>query len=302
MATAAVNAATGGGTGSEPVGEGRMPLVEHLRELRNRLFKSVAAIIAMMVVAWIYYDPLFALLTEPFMSSIQALAAERDIDATLTLAGPADPFTLQIKIALVGGVVLSSPVWLYQLWAFVVPGLHRQERRWSMVFGAIAGPLFIAGVLLGFLILPKAIEILISFTPADVSNLVQVDRYLSFVLRMLLVFGIAFEIPLFVVLLNLAGVVSSASLARYRAWIVIGTFVFAAVATPSTDPITMLFLALPMTGLFLVSELIARLVDRSRRRRSGEPDYAALSDDETSALALPRDPDDERPSSLQEPD
>ncbi|MDQ3423569.1 MAG: twin-arginine translocase subunit TatC [Actinomycetota bacterium] len=302
MATAAVNAATGGGTGSEPVGEGRMPLVEHLRELRNRLVKSVAAIVAMMVVAWIFYDPLFALLTEPFESSIEALAAERDIDATLTLAGPADPFTLQIKIALVGGVVLSSPVWLYQLWAFVVPGLHRQERRWSMVFGAIAGPLFIAGVLLGFLILPKAIEILISFTPADVSNLVQVDRYLGFVLRMLLVFGIAFEIPLFVVLLNLAGVVSSASLARYRAWIVIGTFVFAAVATPSTDPITMLFLALPMTGLFLVSELIARLVDRSRRRRSGEPDYAALSDDETSALALPRDPDDERPSSLQEPD
>jgi sec-independent protein translocase protein TatC len=301
VATAAVNAATGGGTGSEPVGEGRMPLVEHLRELRNRLVKAVLAIVAMMVVAWIFYDPLFALLTEPFESSIEALAAERDIDATLTLAGPADPFTLQIKIALVGGVVLSSPVWLYQLWAFVVPGLHRQERRWSMVFGAIAGPLFIAGVLLGFLILPKAIEILISFTPADVSNLVQVDRYLSFVLRMLLVFGIAFEIPLFVVLLNLAGVVSSASLARYRAWIVIGTFVFAAVATPSTDPITMLFLALPMTGLFLVSELIARLVDRSRRR-SGEPDYAALSDDETSALALPRDPDDERPSSLQEPD
>lgn len=279
-----------------------MPLVEHLRELRNRLVKAVLAIVAMMVVAWIFYDPLFALLTEPFESSIEALAAERDIDATLTLAGPADPFTLQIKIALVGGVVLSSPVWLYQLWAFVVPGLHRQERRWSMVFGAIAGPLFIAGVLLGFLILPKAIEILISFTPADVSNLVQVDRYLGFVLRMLLVFGIAFEIPLFVVLLNLAGVVSSASLARYRAWIVIGTFVFAAVATPSTDPITMLFLALPMTGLFLVSELIARLVDRSRRRRSGEPDYAALSDDETSALALPRDPDDERPSSLQEPD
>ncbi len=302
MATAAVNAATGGGTGSEPVGEGRMPLVEHLRELRNRLVKAVLAIVAMMVVAWIFYDPLFALLTEPFESSIEALAAERDIDATLPLAGPADPFTLQIKIALVGGVVLSSPVWLYQLWAFVVPGLHRQERRWSMVFGAIAGPLFIAGVMLGFLILPKAIEILISFTPADVSNLVQVDRYLGFVLRMLLVFGIAFEIPLFVVLLNLAGVVSSASLARYRAWIVIGTFVFAAVATPSTDPITMLFLALPMTGLFLVSELIARLVDRSRRRRSGEPDYAALSDDETSALALPRDPDDERPSSLQEPD
>jgi sec-independent protein translocase protein TatC len=243
VATAAVNAATGGGTGSEPVGEGRMPLVEHLRELRNRLVKAVLAIVAMMVVAWIFYDPLFALLTEPFESSIEALAAERDIDATLTLAGPADPFTLQIKIALVGGVVLSSPVWLYQLWAFVVPGLHRQERRWSMVFGAIAGPLFIAGVLLGFFILPKAIEILISFTPADVSNLVQVDRYLSFVLRMLLVFGIAFEIPLFVVLLNLAGVVSSETrkspvIGSARNSIVIGSVEGVATAANTNVPIT----------------------------------------------------------------
>lgn len=277
-----------------------MPLVEHLRELRSRLVKAVLAVVAGTVVGWLLYDPLFALLKDPFEDAIHRLAVQRDIDAGLILSGPADAFTLQIKIALAAGVVLSSPVWLYQIWAFVVPGLHRNERRWTMVFVAVAGPLFVAGVLVGYFVLPKGLEILINFTPADVSNLVQVDRYLNFVLRMLLVFGVAFEIPLFVILLNLAGVVSGRSLGRYRPWIIVGVFVFAAVATPSTDPITMLFLAVPMTGLFLVSELIARLVDR--RRRSAEPDYDQLDDDAASAIELDHDPADERPSDLRDPD
>jgi sec-independent protein translocase protein TatC len=127
---------------------------------------------------------------------------------------------------------------------------------------------------------------------------VQVDRYLSFVLRILLVFGVAFEIPLFVVLLSLAGVVSGQQLGRWRSWIIFATFVFAAVATPSTDPITMLMLAMPMTLLFGVSEIVARLIDRRRARESAEPDYDKLSDDETSPLGLSRDLDDELPSRL----
>ncbi|MDP9442919.1 MAG: twin-arginine translocase subunit TatC [Actinomycetota bacterium] len=291
-----------GASAGDPFDPSRMTLVEHLRELRSRLLKSVVAVVAMMVVAWFFYEPLILLLREPFGNSVEALLAERDLRAELTLAGVADPFTLRVKISLVAGIVLASPVWLYQLWAFIVPGLHRHERRWSLIFGAVAGPLFIAGVVLGFLVLPKGIQILLNFTPPEVSNLVQVDRYLSFVLRLLLVFGVAFEIPLFVVLLNLAGVVSARSLARHRSWIVIGTFAFAAVATPSTDPITMLFLAVPMTGLFLASEVIARLVDRARRRRGGEPDYAAFDDEEASPLAVERRAEDDRPSSLAEPD
>lgn len=279
-----------------------MSLIEHLRELRNRLIKSVATIVAMMVVAWFFYEPLLLLLQEPFNTGVEPLLTGRDQRAELILTGVADPFTLRVKISLVAGIVLASPVWLFQLWAFIVPGLHRHERRWSLVFGSVAGPLFIAGVVLGYFVLPKGLEILFSFTPPDVSNLVQVDRYLSFVLRLLLVFGVSMEIPLFVVLLNLAGVVSARSLARHRSWIVIGTFIFAAVATPSTDPITMLVLALPMVGLFAISEIIARFVDRARRRRSGEPEYDALDDDAASPLELQRNPDDDRPSTLTDRD
>jgi len=169
------------------------------------------------------------------------------------------------------------------------------------LFAAIAGPLFIGGVLVGYYVLPKGIGILLDFTPQDVSNLVEVDKYLSFILRMLLVFGVAFEIPLFVVMLNLAGTVSGRALGRYRPWIVVGTFVFAAVATPSTDPISMLFLALPMTMLFVLAEVIARIIDR-RRGTGSEGDYEAWEDDQVSPLDVRRDPADERPSRLDDVD
>ena len=278
-----------------------MTLIEHLHELRGRLFKSVLAIVAGAVLAAFFFETLFELLTDPFNAEVARLTGERDLDARLTINSVAGPFVLTLKISLVAGIILASPVWLYQLWAFIVPGLHRNERKWSRLFAAVAGPLFIAGVLIGYYVLPKGIGILLGFTPEDVSNFVQADDYLSFILRMLLVFGISFEIPLFVVLLNLAGVVSGAQLGRQRPWIVLGTFVFAAVATPSTDPISMLFLALPMTGLFLVSEVIARIIDR--RRGSGiEGDYQSWDDDDTSPLELRHDPDDERPSRLDDED
>ena len=249
--------------------DGRMTLVEHLRELRSRLFKSLIAVAVGTCIGWWQYGRLFDLLIRPFNTSIKALAAERDIHASPVFTGIADAFVLQTKVSLVAGLVLSSPFWLYQIWAFIMPGLHRHERKWTLVFVSIAGPLFATGVVLGYYVLPKGLEILIGFTPGQVQNLIEVDRYLSFVLRILLVFGIAFEIPLFVVLLYLAHVVSSQQLARWRSYVIFGTFVFAAVATPSTDPITMLFLALPMTALFLIAEVITRVLD-ARRRRQGD--------------------------------
>jgi sec-independent protein translocase protein TatC len=187
---------------------------------------------------------------------------------------------IQLKLCALSGLVVSSPVWLYQIWAFILPGLHRNERRWTMLFVAVAGPLFAAGVALGYYVLPKGLQVLISFTPADMENLNDFNDFFSFITRMLLVFGLALEIPFFVVLLNLAGIVSGRALGRYRPWIILATFVFAAVATPSTDPISMLFLAFPMLALFMVSEVIARLVDR-RRGRGQAPQWG---DDETSAL------------------
>jgi sec-independent protein translocase protein TatC len=246
------------------------------------MFISVVAVLVGFVVGWAAYDWLFALLMEPFESAVARLAEAQGLQAEAVMTGVANPFVVQAKVALVAGIVLASPVWLYQIWAFIVPGLHPNERRWTLAFAAIAGPFFIAGVVLGFLVMPKGIEVLLSFTPGEITNLVDATGYLSFVLRVLIVFGVSFEIPLFVVMLNLAGVVRAKQLARWRALIIFGTFVFAAVATPSTDPITMLLLAIPMTVLFLIAELIARFVDK--RRVSDEPDYDELPDDQASPL------------------
>ena len=273
-----------------------MTLLEHLRELRARLFKAVLAIVAGAVACAFFYDTIIGVLKEPFLNAVASLEAERQLDAKLTINDAAGAFILQLKVSLVAGLVLSSPIWLWQLWAFVVPGLHRNERKWSLVFAAVAGPLFMAGILLGYYVLPKGLDILLSFTPDDVSNYIEFDKYLNFILRMLLVFGVAFEIPLFVVLLNLAGVISGKSLGRHRPWIILGTFVFAAVATPSTDPISMLFLAAPMVVLFMVSEIIARFIDR--RRAGREDDYDSYDDDEISDIDVHHDPRDDAPSRL----
>ncbi len=254
-----------------------MTLGEHIRELRNRLVKSVLAIVVGTVLGWIYYEPLLNILRKPFETSVAALAISKGLKPELTMTGVADPFTFQIKIALVFGVVLAAPVWLYQAWAFIVPGLHRNERRWTLVFSGIAAPLFFMGVLVGYWTLPKGIEILIGFTPDGVQNLVQLTGYLDFVLRMLIVFGIAFLIPFAVVLANLAGVVSGRALGKARPYIIIGAVVFGAIATPTGDPFTLLLLAGPMVLLFLVAEVLARLVDKRRRSKEVEEYGEVLS-------------------------
>jgi sec-independent protein translocase protein TatC len=276
---------------------GRMTLVEHLRELRNRVFKSVIAIVVLTVVAWFFYDNLLELLTAPYRAA--TTLTDRELDQKLVQDSVAGPFILQMKIAGLAGLVLASPVWLYQAWAFVMPGLHRNERKWTLVFAAVAGPLFMAGVLLGYAVLPRGISVLLGFTGPDIANYVNILGYLSFVLRMLIAFGIAFEIPLFVVLLNLAGVVSAQTLARSRRWIILVAFIFAAIATPSADPFSMLALAIPLTILFLVSEMVAHAIDRRRARRNS---FGGLGDDETSELDYAHDSDDDSPSSLADPD
>jgi sec-independent protein translocase protein TatC len=262
---------------SGPVGEGgRMALADHFRELRARLMKSVLALVVATIASFFFYNQLLDLVTGPFNDARDRLGSSTQ--TVIYVSGVGGGLMIQLKLCALSGVVLSSPVWLYQVWAFVLPGLHRNERKWTMLFVAIAGPLFAAGVALGYYVLPKGLEVLISFTPADMTNLNDFNDFFSFMVRMLLVFGISLEIPFFVVLLNLAGVVSGRSLGRYRPWIILGTFVFAAVATPSTDPISMLLLAGPMLALFLLSEVIARVVDRRRGRASG-PQWA---DDEAS--------------------
>ena len=257
-----------------------MALGDHFRELRARLLRSVAYLVVGIVVAFFFWHQLFDLLLSPYNQARHLLG--KSVTTTPVINGVGGPLMLQLKVCGIAGVVGTSPLWLSELWGFIVPGLHPKERRWTRVFVAIAGPLFIVGVAVGYFVLPKGLKVLLGFTPHYVHSLVDFGEYFSFVTRMLLVFGVAFEIPLFVVLLNAAGVVSGKTLAKHRPWIIIGTFVFAAVATPSTDPFSMLMLAIPMCVLFAASEVIARLVDRRRRRaREASPTY---SDDEASPL------------------
>lgn len=276
-----------------------MALADHLRELRARLLRVAVFLVVGIAAAWFFYDHLFALIYEPYAQA-QGTLEEKGVDSKPVLTGVANPLLLQLKLCALAAVVLGSPYWLYQIWAFVVPGLHANEKRWTRVFAMVAGPLFLVGVAVGYYVLPKGIEVLIGFTPERLQNLVEFGDYFRFLTRMLLVFGIAFEIPLFVVMLSLAGVVSGRSLGAHRPWIVVGTFVFAAVATPSTDPFSMLMLALPMTLLFLVSEGIARLVDRRRHRKAAAAGLADVPDDEASPLGYTRD--DVRASGLDEDD
>ncbi|WP_370248493.1 twin-arginine translocase subunit TatC [Nocardioides sp.] len=269
------------GRPAHPVGaDGRMALSDHLRELRARLIRSVLILVVAFFVMLFFYDQLLDLVQNPYRDAVELLDPGVESEAVIT--GATAGLMLQLKLCGVAALVVSSPWWLYELWSFIVPGLHANEKKWTRIFTAIAGPLFFVGVATGYYVLPTGLEVLIGFTPDNVTNLVEFGDYFTFLTRMLLVFGVAFEIPLFVVMLNLAGVVSGRALGRYRAWIIMGTFVFAAVATPSTDPFSMLMLALPMVVLFLVAEVIARFVDRMRGRRRAEQE--AWSDDEASPL------------------
>ena len=256
-----------------------MALGDHLRELRGRLIRSALVLVAVFIGALFFYDQLLAVIRHPYDDAVSQLG--QSVDTVVVTSGVTTPLLLQLKLCGVAAVVVSSPYWLYQIWGFILPGLHAQERKWSRIFAGVAGPLFFAGVALGYYVLPKGIAVLISFTPANVTNLVEFSEFFSFMTRMLLVFGISFEIPLFVIMLNLAGVVSGKQIGKYRPWIILGTFVFAAVATPSTDPFSMLMLAIPMLMLFLLAEVIARFIDRTRRRGKDTDQWA---DDQLSPL------------------
>lgn len=259
--------------------DGRMALSDHLRELRGRVLRALTLFVVVLVASLFFFDAIFQLVFQPYEQAARELGGSTDTQATI--AGVGGPLILYLKLCGVTSLVLTSPYWLYQIWGFILPGLHRNERKWSRVFAAIAGPLFLIGVAVGYLTLPKGLEILIGFTQADLTNLVEFGDYFSFLVRTLLVFGISFEIPVFLILLNLAGLLPGRTIGQYRPWFVIGIFVFAAVATPSTDPFTMLFLALPMCFLVALSEVIARILDKRKAARSP---FAGLDPDTPSPL------------------
>lgn len=243
----------------------QMPLAEHLRELRRRIGWSVLAISLLSIVGWVAYKPIINTLSSPVCDLRSATQGKNC--GVLYIDGVLGPLNLQLKVTLIAGIVLAAPIWLYQAWAFVAPGLHRNEKRKSVLFAFLATPLFLAGAGLAYAILPFAVKLLIGFTPETLNNLIRFDSYLDFVLRMILVFGLAFELPIFLIALNLAGIVSGqAMLAKWRLAIFL-IFLFTAAFTPTGDPLTMTLLAVPLCLLYASAVGFSLLRDRRLSRR-----------------------------------
>lgn len=278
--------------------EGAMTLWEHLREFQVRLFRSVLAILAGSVVAWFFYDQILAFIQAPFTRVVEQARAEGKT-VELVLSTVTDAFTLQLQVVVVSGLIISLPFWLYQLWRFLAPGLKGNERKWAYIFVGAATPLFLFGAAIAYWAMPNLLTLLLGFTPQNIANLIHVNEYLAFMIQVLLFFGIGAIIPLIFVMLNFAGVLSGARLLRHWRWLVIGVLTFAAVATPTPDPFTMLAVALPFMGIVAVAVSIMLVNDRRRARRALREGFGPLSDDEASALPERiGDPTDDRPSRL----
>jgi len=269
--------------------DGRMPLREHIRELRNRILKAGGGLVVGGILGWIFFSPVWKVLQKPYTHLPPKHCYNHQ--CTLVLHGIFDGFYVHLKIALIIGAIISSPIWLYQIWAFIAPGLYQRERRWTYIFLGAAVPLFAAGGLLAYLTLSKGLGFFVGLAPTGTGVLVGVQDYLSYAMAMLLIFGLTFELPLFMVILNLAGVVTHAKIKKHRRMMIFLVFLFAAVATPSQDPFTMLALAVPTVFLFEVAEGLAWIHDR---RKANRPDpLAELPDDQISSLdfddTTPRD-------------
>jgi len=249
---------------------GRMPLLEHFRELRSRVVKAALAVSLGAVVGWFFYNEIITKLAEPVCDLRAAQESGAASCGALYINGVLGPLNLQIKVAILSGVIITAPLWLYQLWAFIAPALHRKEKRNSIIFFAAATPFFAVGAYLGYTILPIAVRVLFGFTPTSLANLVKFDDYLDFVLRAILLFGIAFELPVFLVTFNAIGFLSGKAILKpWRMW-VFGIVLFVAGFTPSADPLSMLALAVPLILLYLMAGVIALLNDRRRARRDRE--------------------------------
>lgn len=260
--------------------DGRMPLIEHLRELRNRLARSMLAITVGIVVAFVFWQPILAFLREPYCRSAGQNACE------LYAFGPLEAFAIKLKTSSIAGVVLTAPVWLYQFGAFITPALHRKERRYAASFLVASTVLFAVGCTVAYLTLDKGLSFLLNVGGDGVIVLPGLKSYLNFVTLTLIAFGIAFLFPVLLVFLNITGVLPVAKMRAWRRGMIVGIAVLSAVLTPSTDPYTFTFMAVPLYGLYEVCIVIARVRERaSRRRRAADP-VVQLEDDAPSALPL----------------
>ncbi len=278
--------------------DGSMTLMEHLYELRDRLFKACLAVVAGMIVGWFLAGPVLDILQQPYCDFDQTLWRKNHNGSAdgwkcgFVQLGVADLLLLKLKIAMWVGLIVAAPLWMYQLWAFIAPGLHRHERRWTYAFAAAAAPLFALGAVLAYWVVAFGLEFLLDFANEDIETTLEITRYVSFVTGMMMIFGVAFEFPLATLLLNVAGVLSATRMLKWWRIVVFAFFLFAAVATPTGDPFGMTALALALSALYFGAVGLAFLNDKRRARNRGE-EYGNVGDDEVSPLAFDSAPVDE---------
>ncbi len=271
--------------------DGSMTLMEHLYELRNRLTVAMLALAAGGVLGFFWWSvhpfglaSLQELLTGPYCGLPTEVRLPTQGPCQLLQTSPFDAFNTRLQVGLAAGAVLTCPLWLYQIWAFITPGMYAKERRFGLVFVAVASILFAVGAVLAYHVVPAGLSFLVGLGDGAFTVALTAKGYVGFLLVMLLVFGVSFELPLLIVMLNLVGVLPYAKLRSWQRGSLFGLFVFAAVATPGQDPISMLALALALVVLFELAVFITYLHDRQLARRRAEQGWDDLDPDEAAPL------------------
>lgn len=265
-----------------------MPVMGHLRELRNRIVKAALAIGLGTVLGFVFFGPIWAVVSHPFCTAVisghSGCTAQGD---QLVVIGIFDPFMVRVQVAFFTGLIVTSPVWLYQIWAFIAPGLYKRERRWTYLFVGAAVPLFLGGAVLAYLVMSRGLRYLLNLAPHGVAVLPSISTYLSYFQGMILGFGLTFELPLALIILNMARILTHARFRKWRRLMIFGAFLFAGIANPSPDPVSMLLLAAPCVLLVEIAEIIVWANDRRRARIPGP--YAGLADDDLAPLGTDDD-------------
>ncbi|WP_363316449.1 twin-arginine translocase subunit TatC, partial [Corynebacterium sp.] len=268
--------------------EAEMSLVEHLKELRRRILVALAAIGVGTVLGYMWYGngvlgtpSLGELLKAPYCQLPAEARFGGDVtdECRLLATSPFEMFMLRLKIGFLAGLVLSAPVWLLQLWGFITPGLKKNEKMWTRVFVTSATLLFALGAVLSYFVLAFGLEFLL--TIADDTQIAALNgtAYFNFLMTLMLVFGVSFEVPLITVMLNVIGILSYETLKDKRRYVILILFILSAFATPGGDPVSMLILALSMSLMMEIAIQVTRINDKRRARKAGLDGLDSVQDD-----------------------